>query len=406
MPKSRLYRKLPPTSTPFATVTIGNKIYDDKKIISIKINYGKRGNSLIAEIPTATIELSGKIPLAYNENVEISFNLPGITNRFLGRVGAQSINDISNKKHISTIIATSHTIRLFRDESKFDAYNTVHTLAHAIGFMYDRATINKVPGGAGYVSSAMWDKDYFRVGEYTSKDVLQIFEQLGIAVVHRRAGSCYYAHPKDRIKEMERALSTAYPLQRSEALSPATHEQPTSYIDARPRLIYYALGDDTPQYVDIFTKYFPDVEIPRLTKDTEIRDFVYTTDSWKYPARINLMQNAVKKWSTPSITVDMLLLKNGNSYNKKMFTQLANLEEGGFIVFSGDWDKELRGAKVVQGITETLNAQGWSIEFSLADPAAVIGYSEIYDPMPAPRELTWAQQTGTWGNQTKKWGEY
>lgn len=387
-------------------VKIGGKTYRDNEIINVSISYGKSDLGLAPVVPTATVQILGKLPLSYNVDIEISTSIYGISKRFVGRVGAQSYTDKNNKVKITSISATGHTIRLFRDETIFNAYNSINTLGHAVQFMYNRASLNKVPGGSKNISKSMWAKDYFsEIKNYTSKEVLQIFEQVGVGVLHNRDGSHRYVHPQDRLEEMATALATAYPLQRSEALSPATHEQVTSYIDARPRLVYYLAGDDTPQYADIFSKYFRGVEIPRQVKDTEIKDFVYSTDAWKYPARINLMQNAVKKWSTPSITVDMLMLKIGNSYDQKLFTQLANLNEGEFIIFSGDWDGELRGAKVVQGISETITAQGWDIEFSLGDPSAVIGYSEIYDPMPAPREITWNQKTSTWDTEPTRWDE-
>lgn len=406
MPKSRLYRKLPPAAIPFTTVHIGGKFYSDSQIKSIKISYGKSGNSLSAEVPTATIEIVGKIPMAYNSHVQISTNLTGSGIRFIGRVGSQSFIDHSPTKRISTVVATGHSIRLFRDETVFDAYNSINTLGHAVKFMFNRASVNRVPGGSGQISSSMWAADYFReIKEYKSKDVLALFEKVGIAVVHTRAGGVKYIHPADRLPLMEKALREQYPIQRSNAISPATHEQGTSYVDARPRLTYHIKNSEELQYSDLFSRYFPGVEIPAQAADTEIEELVYSTDAWKYPARINLFRTLLKQWVTPSIKVDLLLLLNGNSYAKKLFSQLVKAEEGDFVTFSGDWDTDLRGAKVIQGIEEVISPTEWSLTFSLGHPSAVFGWSDLFEPMPSPREITWDQKTTNWDNETTRWDE-
>lgn len=406
MPKSKLYRRLPESAIPFATVKIAGRTYGDNRIKSIKISYGKNGPSTEPVAPTATIEIVGKLPIFYNANVEITININNALERFIGRVGNQSYIDYSNTKKVSTIVATGHSIRLFRDESEFNAYNNVNTLGHAVQFMYTRSLANRVPGGSGSPSAAMWAPDYFReVKKYKAKDILSLFDKIGVATLHHRNGAVRYIHPKDRIEDMKMSLEWNLPIQRSNAISPATHEQATSYVDGNPRLVYYMRGSDKPRHSAEFSRHFPGYELPTRYEDLEISELEYTTDAWKYPARVHLFRTIQKRWSTPSITVDLLTLLNGNKYERSLFNQLCNMEEGGFIVFSGDWDQDLRGAKVVQGIEESITPEGWKITFSLANPSAVFGWSELDNPMPAPLEMTWAQKTGTWGQAKKKWSE-
>lgn len=387
----------------FIKVTIGNKVYGDDDIISLSINYGKSSSSLALAVPTATIEIYGNVPLSYNSDVKIETEIKGIESRFIGRVGSQELEDSDTSDRVSRIIATSHTIRIFRDNTTFNAYNEINTLGHAVNFMFDRSKSRKVPGGTQTPSSRMWAEDYFRRGVYKSKDVLGIFESLGIGVLHTRSGGVVFHHPLDRIQDMRAALLWSMPLQRSEALSPAMHEQATSYLDARPRLVYWRKGEESPRYADLFSRYMRGVEIPTATDDKEIKEFVYTTDSWRYTAMIHLMQQSVNKWNTPRITVDLLGLKTGTPYEKEIFKQLVNTQEGEFIIFSGDWERAFRGAKVVQGIEEKITAESWDITFSLANPEAVLGWSELDTPMPKPLELTWAQQTGRWADQKERW---
>lgn len=406
MAKSRLYRRLPESAIPFASVKIAGRTYGDSRIKSIKISYGKNGPSTEPVVPTATIEIVGKLPIFYNASVEITININNALERFIGRVGNQSYTDYSPNKQISTIVATGHSIRLFRDDSEFNAYNNINTLGHAVQFMYTRSLANRVPGGAGSPSAAMWAPDYFKdVKKYKAKDILSLFDKIGVATLHHRNGSVRYIHPKDRLEDMRLALVWSLPVQRSNAISPATHEQQTSYVDGNPRLVYYVQGNDNPKYSTEFSRHFPGYELPVRYEDLEIDELAYTTDAWKHPARIHLFRTIQKRWSTPSITVDLLMLLNGNKYDRALFTQLCNMEEGGFIVFSGDWDADLRGPKVVQGIEESITPDGWKITFSLSNPSAVFGWSELDDPVPSPRQITWAQQTGTWAQAKKKWNE-
>lgn len=403
--KSPLHQRLEKGETPLVTVNIAGRVFTDDRIIGVKISYGKNGASLATAVPTATIEIGGKLANFYNANIIISVSLDGVSTRFVGRVGSQEYTERNSFYSTTRITAISHSIRLFRDKTTFNAYNTINTLAHAVTFMFNRASVNRVPGGSGQVSSRMWAKDYFKgPALYSSSDVLSLFEKVGVATLHRRDGSVAYYHPLDRIDGMKKALETQYPVQRLNVLSGVTHENNVSYIDARPRLIYYTLGSDQPKIADLFSKFLPGIEIPATTDDTEIKDFVYSTDAWQHTALINLMQKASQKLNTPSISVDMLSLKNGNAYDRALFKQLANLEEGEFIIFSGDWPGSMQGAKVVQGIDETFTAKGWQINFSLANPDAVLGWIESDKPMPKPLELTWGQKTGTWARQEKNWG--
>ncbi|MBM7052215.1 hypothetical protein [Rothia sp. ZJ1223] len=394
----------------FVNVSIGGKIYNDNDIERIKINYGSGSYGITAKIPSAIIRLPGKISMSYNLPVNITYNIYGDIVRFVGRVGAQKYLDTGVGEDVSEIIATTHTIRLLRDENKYISEPGHHTPAHAIHYMYNLANTLKVPGGKGIISGSMWDKDTFTERkEYKAKEILGLLEKLGVAVTHNYDGSLSYRHPADRVDQMRKALENDMPLQRSNALSPATHEQPTSFVDTRPRLVYRVTGSTQQQIADYFSRLMRGVEIPLYTTDEEITDIQFSADygNYKFPANRAVYNAISTSWQTPSITVDMLSLLNGNSYAQQLAKQIVTTPEGGFIIFGGDWPEELRGPKTVQGITETIDATGWKIELSLGDPRAVFGWNpeDPYHLMPEPRTLTWAQQTGKWAEETKKWSE-
>lgn len=411
MPKSHLHQKLEKLGfTPFVTVTIGNRVYSDDEIASVTISYGKTSNSISATVPTCTIELAKEMPILYNQTVTV--DLKGIwgPRRFTGRVAQQEINDVTDSWKTSTITCTAKTIRLFRDKEKFTTTSLTY-LDQAIRHIYtrDAELTNQV-----YFSPEIYSNEVLtEQKEYTPADILGILEKLGIAALHNRDGRIRFIHPAERIRLMKTALENTYPIQRSNAISPAKHSQPFAYVDERPVTVATTREEQVIR-LDWFGRYSAGATTPKAVNLIDIDEvrFNATSGNWKYPAIMNIFSTYARAWQTPSIKIDMLELLterySERGYSFYLSRQLLQLNEGDFIIFGGDWPQELQGAKTVQGYEEKITPDGWEFEYSLGYPPAVMGYvaGETGEPMPEPLVITWNQaKSKTWATTTKTWEE-
>lgn len=415
--ETKLYRKAVGL-TPFAEVQVGSVTYTDSQIISLEINYGRSGLGLAPEVPTASIEVVGKHPLSYNQRVTIKLpkleakypaNDPEI--RFIGRVGAQTWADQDNGRARTTIIATGDSIRLFRSEATF-TFGPSNSLAHIVGKLSDELTRLKIPLPKIGFSGAMWTDRVNGELELSTGDILALLEKNSISVSHMRWGALVIEHPADRVDTVLNAVENKRPILRSEAISPAEHSQPISYIDKRVLVRYKAKGIAEPILDDWTRTYLPvGAEFPTDSTTIDMTELDYdnaeNTRYWRYGIRAKVHQTMYLAWQTPSITVDLLHLYNGSSYDKETFRQLITAREGDIITFGGDWPGELQGPKVIQGYTETITQDGWGVKYSLGDPRFVFGYSSFWNPLPRTKAYTWNQAKGlSWNSQAgTTWNE-
>lgn len=415
MGQSKLYRQAVGL-LPFAQVQIGNRTYSDNEIISIEINYGRSGTSISPVVATAHIEIAGLHPISYNQQVIVKIPKLGNTNplypantRFVGRVGSQEWKDRGNKKRaITSITATHESVRLFRSDRVFNVTKT-HTLAHVVSMLSEELTRLKIKMPRIEYTGEMWRDKFAANMELGTSDILNLLEKNSVAVSHTRLGGLYIAHPEDRQQHLKTALENERPIQRSEAISPATHAQPISYIDKRMVVTYKAKGIEQPITEDWTQYYLPSgADYPTDSTTIELTELDYDNADniqyWRYGIRAKTYNSMHLAWQTPSITVDMLALRKGSTYDKEIFKQIVSLHEGGIVIFGGDWPTELVGTKTVQGYTESITHDGWVMKLSLGDPRMVFGATPFWNPLPPPKAYTWNQARGiTWDTTTATW---
>lgn len=402
--KTKLYRRAAGL-IPFATVQIGNETYTDDKIMSIEMNYGKSGQDNSVEVATATIEIAGHHPMSYNQRVVIKvpglaqkFPATGAETRFVGRVGNQTWGDRGDrKKPLTKIVATSGTVRLFRSDREFN-FSKNHTMAHMVNDLSGELKRLKIDLPRIQFSGKMWTDSLYEQKTMDTREIMALLEKNSVVMSHLRTGGLLAMHPQDMAERVKADVSRLLPIQRSEALAPAEHSQPISYIDQRVTVNYRAKGIEGVLSEDWTRTYLPvGADYPTDATEIDMTELEYDngegTRYWRYGIRAATFRSMYLAWQTPSIKIDLLHLLNGTAYDKKMFRQIVTSNEGDSIIFGGDWSQALQGPKIIQGYTESITPDGWEIAYSLADPRMVFGYSSFWLPLPAPPAYTWAQAT-------------
>lgn len=403
---SRLHRKLPDWAKPFCSIQIGSKSYDDESIISVKISYGSGSSSVT--VPTATIEIFGNLAVAYNSDVTISFQISGgnRATRFIGRVGEQSIRD-SGKSRITTIIATSKSIGLFRSNVKMNmrAGSAISDMVYAMNQEVSRKGISNVTIGR---TATLWDDKTHEAKEMSAKDVVSFAEKHGVVINHFRSGEVRFQHPEDRKNELVRVAGTIPPILRSQVLAPAEYRQPNAYIDNSYSVQVRYAGESEVYTADFTDLYLEEISTKPVDKEVlDLTDLGYSKDTryWRYPLRKATFEKMWLSYRIDSLEVDLLALMTGG-YNTDIFNYLTSLNEGEMLSLGGDWDKYLQGAKVVSGYEETLTHQGYRMSLTLIDPRIYFGFNGWTDPLPELPIYVWDQAGSMrWDENTRTWEE-
>ena len=399
----RLYRTLAKIGipTPLVTVTGDNFTVSDDDLTSLNMSHGGADPSPGIQPSTceAVIQRPAWIRSGQNLSVELTptaaaaiaarTTIPALnfTERFTGRVGSQ-INTDTPRGLSANLKAASWSAQLARvsDELWLNAGTTVKD---AIRFL---CTPDAVPE-IDFWNYGTFDELHAAITDATfSNTMASLTSDIGVLVRDTRAGQLEAWPLAHRMQWAADRIGSQYPLTRSQALSPATWEQPNEDLPAKVRADWIASDGSTAS----FSAGGTDNSIVDRHDWTHLRA---RTDSLHLRWRSLVNQAWDRIFRLPSAKVDLLyLLASDNPYHQGQAGMLLSLNAGDSIGFSGDWYTDLQGLHVVTGMDEQITGNSWTLTLSLIPHKLVFG--EDSPPVPA---LVWDSATYPWDDETRVW---
>lgn len=219
---------------------------------------------------------------------------------------------------------------------------------------------------------------------------------LGILVRETRAGVSQVLPLPYRITAAAAALSTAVPLTRSQAISPARWQQRN---EAPPMVVEYWVTNENGFRVQRSVS----VESTGETPETRTEDWGYIradTNQLYHHAYGMVYESNPRQFAVPSVKVDLLyLLASPHKYHRDQAGQLLALEAGDPVFFSADWPSSLAGVHFAEGITETINTEEWTLELALVPYAHAMGVA----PSPKVPARVWTSARYPWKDESRIW---
>lgn len=415
--KSNLYNQLPEYwHKPIVEINIDGKIYRDDKILDYSITYGNSGTDLSVSIPSASIQIFGKLPIKYNSFISIDVNAGPILlyrkiRRFTGRVATQSIKVLRNGNYVTSINATSSSLGLFRSSAK-----KVFTGGPGQGHLYDAVqfVISQGTGirGLSFKSTAelgVMERMAFvdKAKEYAVSDILSLLEKNACAVWHGRDGSLKFVHTESVERSVKEAIKNLRPILKERTLPSVEISQDKGYVDTRVKCQFVRQGTGgRVDEADWSREMFPAGSYPRKTEIIDLTDLAYRDELWNYGYRAALLREYEVKYKIPSISFSLpALAGDTDKYYYRLFNQLLDLEEGSWVAFGAEWDSEITGLLMCKGFTERMTPAGWTIDISLVDARYLFGFTRWRDKLPDPLAFTWEQfaKKAVWNTTSPSW---
>lgn len=319
-----------------------------------------------------------------------------IMHRFAGRLGQSTVDDTGNDFH------TTYGASSWIAQMNLSTRTTIPRGGQGIRSVLDDALDLTNPGRGLNVSY------YGKFDTISTTQDAQGFKELksllgsdiGILFQETRDGRTRIMGHPYRADRVEAQLAATIPLTRSQALTPAKWEQrneapairivykitnPSGNVDTRAAEIAASPGHR--ETVDIDWSYMKiDHSGGQLAQEAYARVF----------------ETNIRKYQVPSVKVDLLkLISSPNQYHRDQAGHLLRLEAGDPIGFANDWPYHVRGVQFVEGITETIDCNQWTLDLSLVPQDQAVGRSDE----PAIIGRTWDSAGGTWDQQTLKWDE-
>lgn len=412
---SRLWEKLGATSPIFIVSAGGDDPFNlnDRTIRSMSINRGQDGPEAGPQDQTLEIATNSLLPVYTGASIRCQITSYGtsllnslcganeatIKPRFYGRIGKQTTDDQSPTKQLTTLYAalwhaqlknTSFTVNETKGTSISQMIRDL-SMPTGVGLPFLPPTTTPSPNGDyGYVAETGEPTDYSTgIDRWATK--LNIYGQM------LRDGSARYLSVQNRFNNAVNGIATKLPITRSQAISPATWEQPRENMPTTHRVRY--IGPDGPTWAT----FGEDPANPKI-KAVEY-DILHA--KWlveKQPRSVawtEYQRDRTMGYRLPSITIDLLyLLTSPINYHRTQAKQLLELECGDPVYFSGDWPASLRGINFVSGMTEHITADRWDIELSLNSSEVTLG--EFTPEVPA---RIWESAPYPWDEDTRKWNQ-
>lgn len=411
----RLYRKLDWLPKPlFAVInnSTGN-MYDDE-ISSVTINRGKSDNA--GGVTPATMEVQlgtnkvGKagdiIALVINFGARnaIIAKLGGsaedsayIAARFRGRLGRQTMEDRGDKKlPLNTMMAASWSAQLpySPDVHTLPSGTNIYTLLERIlRPSYLAARINVSRPDATPLDSTFGDV----TGKYS--DLIGKFAgDIGILVRDTRSGDLEVLPMPYRREDALSRMATLPALTRSQALSPASWDQPNEQPATEYRLKY---RDANNVVKTIVTSPTGAVTGTAPVEDLDWTYFRAYTDQWRYVHGLR-SSGFDDRFRLETVTIDLLeLLSSPHKYHWQQALYVLKMQVGDPVYLGADWPNPLKGVHFAEGITERIDLDTWEVELHLIRFRELTG-DEPTGTIPA---RVWEQAKYPWSTETREWGQ-
>lgn len=412
---SRLWSKLGAKS-PLFTVAVGGDdpvALNDHSIRSINIHRGQDGPEAGPQDQTLEVAANSLFPVMTGSSIRCRISLYGsniitdmcgadpvkIRERFHGRLGKQTVEDESPTKQFTTLFGsmwqsqlrnTDFTVAETKGKSVSQMIRSLSNPT-GVGLPYLPATTTPSPNGDyGYVAEDGDPTDY-------STGIDRWATKLNIYGQSLRNGSAQFLTVQNRYDMAIAGMSSKVPITRSQAISPASWEQPRENMPTIHRVRY--VGPDGPTWAT-FGEDPMNQKIKAVEYDVLYAKWLYE----KQPRSIawtEYQRDRTLGYRIPSVTIDMLrLLTSPVPYHRTQAKQLLELECGDPVYFSGDWSQSLRGIQFVSGMSESITPDGWEIELSLNSSEVTLG--EFSPEVPA---RIWESAPYPWDDETRKWNE-
>ena len=405
--RSRLWNRLGATQPMFRIWNSRGVGLNDHEVKSIKISRGSAEPEDGIHTQTMEFETTAFDPVRAGEPIVVDLTTYGtqrlqalcgarehiVKPRFSGRIGKQTVNDVQAGNQHTTFSCASWEAQL----------NNIDAAKHYTAGESVSAWIMRLGNGHGVGMPVLPDwtapapashYGHVRVSSeqpVTFKDEFDKWtKDIGLYIQTRRDGTNHILSHQYR---WDRALANLdgiyYPITRSQAISPATWEQPAENIAMNHRVDWW--GPDGATY----QRWGPDPDnINYAYENYDLTHVRWWTNDQQpvNTGKTYYNRNVLVQYRLPSLTFDILRLLNSPYVSHRdQARQLLELEPGDPVYLSGDWYGQLQGVSFAVGIDESITADGWDITLNLADSREVVG--EVSPVVPA---RTWESASYRW----------
>lgn len=413
----RLYRALQPTG-PLFQLAVGGDTYSDDEITSVTIKRGGQDSGGGITPSTLEVQLPSRQGVASGAATALDLTSYGadllatlcgvsasqVRARFAGRVGRQTITDEASRstkagRQTTTMKAASWTAQLSHVNRTYACPKSQGVATMLTNLLTSpmlpamTAPSIKVGGGElGFVAAAQ---------DITFRDLDKWTTTIGVTIRETRAGARQILGHAQRNRDALAALDTVPPLTRSQALSPATWEQPSEVI---PENQHVKWGSTAP--LGYREQTFGDYDNPNVpVADHDLTHVYWSTTNDAQPVQEGYRLRATlwdKVYRLPSVTVDLLyLVTSPRDYHRAQAAYLLALEVGDPVYLSGDWHSNLRGICYAVGIDERITGTKWELTLSLASSYATTGFAS-----PDVPARVWDSSTYQWNQDMQSWDQH
>lgn len=412
---SRLWKRLGATAPLFRVWSEDGLEMIDHNMTSINISRGTAGPA--AGIEPQTLEVGTVFALNPRTDFRVHCDLTdyganrlqSITGaraditkpRFYGRIGNMKMEDVQYpNRQVTTLSAATWDAQLKRMDVEWTIFDgepvaaVLRKLSAPTGVGMDHLPAHFTPADNtlyGYSKEQLTGVTY-------SDGITKFAEDTGIYGKVMRDGRVYWQPNEYRYNQALTELEHTVPLTRSNALSPATWDQPVE----NSRRVHRVMWWHGNTYRD--NNFGSEARNPNLPVEEHDMSQVNWSTNQNQPltaATTFVERDAARRWRIPSLTIDLLrLIDSPHQSHVDQARQLLELEVGDPIFLSADWYGQLRGVHFAVGIDESITPDGWDLTLNLAPSAQVIGYDSPPVP-PMTWESTgdrWQDMTGTWAN--------
>lgn len=409
---SRLWRRLGVTEPLFRVWNEDGLEMNDHVITEMSIHRGSAGPDW--GVHTQTLEFSSILyeSVRTNQNVHVDLtdygtlllnrlsgaSRNGIKPRFNGRIGKQSVEDRGIDGEHTTYSCATWEAQLknlaipVKPPSGSNVGSFVVALATTAGSNLPPIPTWHWPAPReyyGFVRSGYEPVTY-------SEGIDKWTADLGLYVQTARDGRNWVLPHQYRWEQALAKLDGAMPLTRSQAVSPATMEQPGESIPDRHQVLFYRNEELT---AVVFGDQWDNPNIKLVRHDMNYVDFRNNDRQPLQTGNALGRQARVDRYRLPALTFNLLyLLTSEHAPHRDQARQLLELEAGDAVYLSADWRHQLRGVYFATGIDESISPDGWEITLNLSTARETVGY--VSPDVPA---RTWESAGYPWADESRQW---
>lgn len=319
--------------------------------------------------------------------------------RFFGRIGKMTMDDVKPGQQHATIYAATWGAQLKNTAVKRQIAGGT-PVADVVKYLHSPygVGLRKVPNVAtpAPIGTYGYTWDVMEIDSF-SDGIRKFVDDLGLYMHTLRDGNEVLTTTEYMWNQANAKLATTMPLTRSQAISPATWEQPAEDIP-RQHWVTYKDGNGN----NITNGYGNDTDnpnLPRVEYDMSHIRWVNNDNQPNRAAWIGYTRDRDNGYTIPSITIDLLrLITSPIEYHRIQAAQLLDLQVGDPVFLSGDWNTTVRGMHFATGIDETITPDGWDLTLSIHPADTVVG-----QPTPIIPPRVWESAEWPWNDETRAW---